>query len=426
MATNASMCALCDLRHLTTLSTYWCPDCEEALCINCKEHHSLSKSFRNHHVIPIAEYINLPSCIANMDFFFCAYHNEKYLQYCVKHECAICYKCIKEHGKFSELVLLEELTHEVKSSEAFRDMEQSFKDVTININQIREEMKSNSELIQNRKKQIIEEVSPLKSQIIQRLEKLQEGMIQDLNKVENECCVKIASIVSRVNDQDKEISQCNTEIQNIKKYASDIQAFLKMREIQRKITKNEKCIESMVVYKKTEKVDLDYTIYAQIQDFLISVKTFGLIAIKNCPPDCIKLVRKKNRQAQILATEKEDVHNIKLILKQNLKTSCENTTGGYVTDKGTYLFTYYVINEERPVALTAGGKFKCNIPLSNPYSSFELVCIDDNTVAMTTRESNEKTGVIIFDLTKRKNKHVIALFYAFWYYLRWQIHYMLL
>ncbi|XP_052065634.1 uncharacterized protein LOC127705371 [Mytilus californianus] len=408
MASNSSLCALCDLRHFTISSTHWCPECEEALCINCKEHHSLSKSSRNHHVIPISEYISLPSCIANIDLF-CTYHNEKYLQYCVKHACPICYKCIKEHGKCSELILLEELTHEVKSSEVFRDMEQSLKDIMININRIREDRKSNSELIHHKKKQIIEEVSRLKSQIIQRLDKLQEDLIEDLHKVENECCVKIASIVSSVNDQDEEIIQCNTEIENMKKYASDIQAFLGMREIQKKITKNEKCIESMVVNKKIERVDLEYTIDASIQDFLINVMTFGSITIKKSPTNCNDLVSKKNRQAQILATEKENVHNIKLILKRNLKTSCGNTMGGCVTDKGTYLFTNYVISGERLVALTAGGKFKCNIPWSNQCSSFDLVCIDDNTVAITTGESEEKTGVIIFDLTKRINKHFVAL-----------------
>ncbi|CAC5378004.1 unnamed protein product [Mytilus coruscus] len=279
----------------------------------------------------------------------------------------------------------------------------------ININRIREDMKSNSELIQNKKKQIIEEISRLKSQIIQRLDKLQEGLIEDIHKVENECCVKIASIVSSFKDQYKDIIQCNTEIENIKKYASDIQAFLGMREIQKKITKNEKCIESMVVNKKIQRVDLEYTIDAKIHDFLINVKTFGSITIKNSPTTCNDLVRKKNRQAQILATEKENVHNIKLSFKQNLKTSCKNTRGGCVTDKGTYLFTNYVISGERLVALTAGGKFKCNIPWSNPYSSFDLVCIDDNTVAITTGESAEITGVIIFDLTKRATKHFVAL-----------------
>lgn len=408
MATNALLCALCDLQHLTTPSTHWCPECQEALCIKCNEHHSLSKSSRNHQVIPISEYIDLPSCIANIDLF-CTYHNEKYIQYCVKHECPICYKCIKEHGKCSELILLEELTYEVKSSDAFMDMEQSSKDITININQIREEMKSNIELIQNKKKQIIEEVSRLKSEIIQRLDKLQEVMIEDLHKVGNECCVKIASIVSSVNDQDEEINQCNAEIENIKQYASDIQAFLGMREIQKKITKNEKCIESMV-NEKIEKVDLEYTIDAQIQDFLINVKTFGSFKIRNSPNDCIEFVRKKDRQAQILTSEKErSVHNIKLILNKKLKTSSGYTRGACVTDKGEYIFTNYENVGEKLITLTTEGELKCSIPLSTPYSSFDLVSLDDNTVAVTTGISDDKTGIIIVDLNTRLIKRFVSL-----------------
>ncbi|CAC5423575.1 unnamed protein product [Mytilus coruscus] len=270
MATNASLCALCDLRHLMTPSTHWSPECEEALCINCNEHHSLSKSSRNHQVIPISEYIDLPSCIANIDLF-CTYHNEKYIQYCVKHECTIFYKCIKEHGKCSELILLEELTHEVKSSEDFRDMEQSLKDVIVNINRIREYMKSKIELNANKNKKIIEDVSRLKNQINQHLDKLQEDLMKELDEVEKESCVKIKSNISSFNDKEKEIIRCNTDIENIKKYASDIQAFHGLRDIQKIIAENEKCIQSFVETKKLEKVELEFINNSTIQEFLSNV-----------------------------------------------------------------------------------------------------------------------------------------------------------
>lgn len=36
MDSKTSLCVICDLRHLTSPSTHWCEDCEEALCTNCK------------------------------------------------------------------------------------------------------------------------------------------------------------------------------------------------------------------------------------------------------------------------------------------------------------------------------------------------------------------------------------------------------
>ncbi|CAG2247767.1 unnamed protein product [Mytilus edulis] len=237
MATNTSLCAICDLRHLTTSSTHWCPECEEALCFDCKEHHILSKASRGHHIIPISDYNDLPPFIANIELF-CTYHNEKYLQYCVKHEVPICYKCIKEHGNCGGLTLLEDLASDVKSSEVFRDMEQTLKDIMVNISRIRENRESNIKTVKDKKKQIIEDVRRLKREINLHLDKLQDNLMKELNKVEAECCEKMKLIVSSLNDQDKEIVQCNVEIENIKTFASDIQAFLGIRDIQKNIIKN--------------------------------------------------------------------------------------------------------------------------------------------------------------------------------------------
>lgn len=135
MMTHNSLCAICDLRHLKVLSTHWCQECEEALCNDCKEHHTLSKASKSHNVILLSVYSSLPSSITNIDLL-CTYHNEKYLQYCLKHECPICYKCINEHGKCGELILFEDITNDVKASEVFRDMEQSLGDLIVNINRI--------------------------------------------------------------------------------------------------------------------------------------------------------------------------------------------------------------------------------------------------------------------------------------------------
>ncbi|CAC5401298.1 unnamed protein product [Mytilus coruscus] len=146
MATNTSMCAICDPRHLTTSSTHWCPECEEALYVDCKEYHMLSKASRGHHIIPISDYNSLPSFIANIDLF-CTDHNEKYTQYCVKHECPICSKCIKEHGNCGGLTILEEVALDIKSSEVFREMEQSVNDLMVNISRIRSDRESNLKII---------------------------------------------------------------------------------------------------------------------------------------------------------------------------------------------------------------------------------------------------------------------------------------
>ncbi|CAC5399723.1 unnamed protein product [Mytilus coruscus] len=403
-----SQCAICDLRHLTTSSTHWCRECEEALCIDCKEHHSLSKASRSHHIIPISEYNKLPPFVTTISLL-CSYHNEKYVQYCVKHECPICFKCINEHGNCGGLTLFEQFVRDIKSSEAFRDMEQSLKDMLVNIDRIREDRKSNIEMIKNKKKQIIEEISRLKKQINKRLDKLQEDIMVDLEREEMECCKKIQSIFSTLNDQAKDILQFNPEIENMKEYASDMQGFLGMGEIQKQISQSENCIQSMIANKETETVILEFTIDASLH-FLSNAKTFGSIVVKHIPSDGIELVRSKDKQAQILVTGKnESVYNMKLNLKRQLRTLCNTTRGCCVTVNGGFIFTDYQNHSEKLVVLNADGENKYTIPFSELYSSYDLACVDDKTVAITTGNSHGKTGVIITDLTTRKEKRIINL-----------------
>jgi len=56
MSSSPSFCGICDIRHISKPSDVWCPDCDEGLCTECLDHHSLVKSSRKHTTIPIAEY----------------------------------------------------------------------------------------------------------------------------------------------------------------------------------------------------------------------------------------------------------------------------------------------------------------------------------------------------------------------------------
>ena len=44
MASEVLLCDICNQRHLSINATAWCPECQETICSNCNEHHSLAKS----------------------------------------------------------------------------------------------------------------------------------------------------------------------------------------------------------------------------------------------------------------------------------------------------------------------------------------------------------------------------------------------
>ena len=46
MSSSPSFCGICDIRHMSKPSEVWCPDCDEGLCTECLDHHSLVKPFK--------------------------------------------------------------------------------------------------------------------------------------------------------------------------------------------------------------------------------------------------------------------------------------------------------------------------------------------------------------------------------------------
>jgi hypothetical protein len=78
MSGSPSFCGICDIRHISKPSEMWCPDCEEGICTECKEYHSLAKPCRNHTTIPIEEYQKIPSFVLEIKEH-CDEHHEKFM-----------------------------------------------------------------------------------------------------------------------------------------------------------------------------------------------------------------------------------------------------------------------------------------------------------------------------------------------------------
>jgi hypothetical protein len=59
MSSSPSSCGMCDIRNIAKASEVWRSDCEEGLCKECLQQHSLAIPCRNHTTIPISGYRNL-------------------------------------------------------------------------------------------------------------------------------------------------------------------------------------------------------------------------------------------------------------------------------------------------------------------------------------------------------------------------------
>lgn len=177
MASIASVCSMCDRGYLTTHSPDWCLKCDEALCVACSQHHSLSKAVQDHKIISIAQYRSSPSFVPDIQQF-CILHKEKYRQYCTKHECPICHKCYKEHRQCVDIVPLDNVVSEIKTSESLRDLEQSLDDILQNIKRFRADRDNNVISITRQKNDITMEIDSMKMLINNHLDTLKEDFLK--------------------------------------------------------------------------------------------------------------------------------------------------------------------------------------------------------------------------------------------------------
>ena len=116
MTSSPSTCSICDVRHISNPSAVWCPECDQGLCIDCTQHHSLSNSSRNHSTIPISEYQKLPSFVLEIREF-CNEHNERFILYCKEHVCICCRMCMVEnHCECKDVTIPENVVKNVKTS----------------------------------------------------------------------------------------------------------------------------------------------------------------------------------------------------------------------------------------------------------------------------------------------------------------------
>ncbi|CAC5388387.1 unnamed protein product [Mytilus coruscus] len=76
MATSIPLCGAYELQHIRKPSIVWCTDCEEGLCSECQNYHSVSKPSRNHNTLSINEYQELPSDVQQITQN-CGKHDEK-------------------------------------------------------------------------------------------------------------------------------------------------------------------------------------------------------------------------------------------------------------------------------------------------------------------------------------------------------------
>ncbi|XP_063397266.1 E3 ubiquitin-protein ligase TRIM45-like [Mytilus trossulus] len=393
MASSSQSCGVCDLRHINKPSIIWCMECDEGLCKDCQEHHSLSKGTRNHNTIKIKEYRTLPNEILKITQY-CRTHNDKFIMYCRKHERPCCRKCIVEtHKECLDIDNLEDVIHNVKTSNAFHDIEETLVEVAENLKKISQHQQKNLLSLKEKRKQIQKEIQKTRSTINNHLDKIQEDLIKQLKSVEETENSKVCQLLSSLEQREKEITEYQQNIASIKQHASDLQIFLSLKQIEEDINMNDKFLQSAVEGDELQQCHLEYRTNIDIQNIMSNIKSFGEVQIQT-KPCSIVLSRKKTTQAQIMVPnfQSTSIESIKLKMNKTVETQGMRIFGCCLIQDGRMAFTYYFYRAVRIFSDTGLKQFEVKMPC---YGRDILYVSKENNLAVLSGGTIEQFIVII-------------------------------
>ncbi|XP_071141673.1 tripartite motif-containing protein 2-like [Mytilus edulis] len=401
MASNWTVCGLCNYRNINKASVVWCSECDEGLCGECREHHGASKSTRNHDTMSITEYQKLQPNVLEITQT-CQKHKEHYQIFCKKHDCPCCRRCVIEtHNDCNDLTAIEDIVKNVKSSNAWLEVEQTLVQMLKNVQRIRNDRTENLKCLQDQRVEIERDINQTRKMINDHLDKIHDKTIKELYANEENESKRIKLLLCEIEDIEKGISDLQGNQNNIRQHASELQTFLALKHIEKEVSDKAECIQSVLKNEDMKIKTLALEVNKDVQN-IDRADCFGSVSVES---KSFKVVidSYKNKQAQMMVpiVISKCIDDIVLSNKMeiNLKSS-GNVRGCAILPNGQMLFSD---NEGiKTIALKDNCSHDLDIALNT--AAFDMAYIEgEHTIAVTTGYSGKSIHIINVNRTRKRS-----------------------
>jgi DNA-binding beta-propeller fold protein YncE len=233
------------------------------------------------------------------------------------------------------------------------------------------------------------------------LDTLEQNIILELDDTEDKIKSNIDNLLTQLCKNSKTVEVLQSDIIAVKEYASDLQTFLGSRAIAEEVKKEEEYLMALSEDGSLQQLNLRYNINTKIKDILSTVTTFGSVYIETSPPSVV-IKTMKAKQAQIMSVIQppsvKSINDIKLTLHTtfNIPNVKGNNTirGCIVSPNGKIIFVDNY--NRRLLILNADGTLDNEITCLSS-NSFDVTCLDDTTVAVST-----DSGIEIININSTK------------------------
>ncbi|XP_063411408.1 transcription intermediary factor 1-alpha-like [Mytilus trossulus] len=283
MATKeiATFCDICLTRDLNKLAEEFCPQCEEVLCGDCRNHHKISKSSKSHQTISMDKYNKLPSFIKNISHN-CEVHDCFLEVYCKSNDSLCCKRClISSHKECKETFFIEDfLTPSSRhQSAALANVEKVLKYLDDNICFAIKDRNRNLTELREQKRVIVEQIKEKCQEINTVLDNLEGVLHDEVSAMGNEYCLKIDEVVMKLEDKKKRIDEIKKDFESVKMFASNLQIFIGTKAFQENVSTNEIKLQVLYDNGNLNNITLECKFNEKLEEFKDEIKAFGDIKV---------------------------------------------------------------------------------------------------------------------------------------------------
>ncbi|CAG2214502.1 unnamed protein product [Mytilus edulis] len=302
-------CTICHDDGISNRAVTWCTECEVLFCEDCEKPHSKSRLSKNHKIMTAEDYHNLPTFMQEISSQ-CKDHKKKFELYCSFHACPCCVQCITEHQKCQDLKPLSDILKHVKSSASVQLFEKDLKVVKDNLDTAITYIKTRISTINNQKTKVVEEILYIRKSLNDYLNKLEQDILNDLESKHSKLKSDMSTLLQQMGQRASQINQMQSQFTIITQYATELQIYIGLQEIEKTTSETTKYIEDLESEDYFSEKNLEVNISSSLQSILHDVKSFGDINI-NTTSSTLQIKTGRKDQAQNLIVHVPGIEKIK-------------------------------------------------------------------------------------------------------------------
>lgn len=267
-------CDACKRAEGSDIAFWWCGECSENLCHDCRKVHEKLKATTGHSVIAIEEYLRLKPEVA-LQPINCNKHERSIDLYCINHDIALCRLCMTEHHRGClKMLPIEDAAQNFKKSLHMKQTIESLETMREMLQRLAEDRIESISDIEQAEKVVKEKISAVRERVIKHIDRLHEQIQEEVSSI---CFQKTLQLKRQHNDiiEQQEVNRMWAKnIETMIAMGSDLNLFL-MSQKYRDIRKGQE-----VFVNDAQRQSLKTHIsYHESENMMGNIKSFGNINV---------------------------------------------------------------------------------------------------------------------------------------------------